>query len=240
MPAGATVAEVAAGGSHSLALTSSGLVFAWGSDVFGQLSSALVATLPVDSDVPVQPLGLPPVTPFVHIAAGQDASYALTDNGVPWVWGGDYYGQLGDGTPGVNAVGPGGHDHPAPGHAGHGPVLGAGRVGGVPGDPGPADHHLPGVPAATYGDPPVNVGPTVDSGLGLTNTAQGSCTGALVRLFLTGAGLVHGDLDPGRLVPVLPGIGHHHVRRRPGGAHRGARPADRHRGHDRCRRSPTT
>ena len=188
MPSRVPVAQVAAGGSHSLALTPSGQVFAWGSDVFGQLSSALVATLPVDSDVPVQPLGLPPATPFVDIAAGQDASYALTANGVPWVWGGDYYGQLGDGTPGVNAAAPGAMTTLPAG------TLATGLYSGPDGSAAflvtRAQQTItyPSVPGATYGDPPVNVGPTVDSGLGLTNAAQGSCTGALVRLFLIGAG----------------------------------------------------
>ncbi|HEY5110200.1 MAG TPA: MBG domain-containing protein, partial [Acidimicrobiales bacterium] len=188
MPAGAPVASVAAGGSHSLALTTSGLVFAWGSDVFGQLSSALVATLPVDSSVPVQPLGLPPTTTFVQISAGQTASYALTSNGVPWMWGGDYFGQLGDGTPGVNAAAPAAMTTLAPG------TLATGLFSGPDGSAAflvtRAQQSItyPSLPPVTYGDQSVNIAPTVDSGLGVTNAAQGSCTGALVRLFLIGAG----------------------------------------------------
>ena len=59
MPNGDVVSSIATGAAHSLALTTGGQVFVWGSNVFGQLDSALVDTLPVDSDVPVQPLGLP-------------------------------------------------------------------------------------------------------------------------------------------------------------------------------------
>jgi MBG domain (YGX type) len=47
---------------------------------------------------------------------------------------------------------------------------------------------FPSPPTPTYGDPPVDVMPTDDSGLGLTNAASGACTGALVRLFLVGVG----------------------------------------------------
>jgi alpha-tubulin suppressor-like RCC1 family protein len=188
MPAGTAVASVAAGGSHSLALTTSGLVFAWGSDVFGQLSSALVATLPIDSSVPVQPLGLPPTTTFVQISAGQTASYALTSNGVPWVWGGDYYGQLGDSTPGVNATAPAAMTTLSPG------TLATGLFSGPDGSAAflvtRAQQAItyPGLSPVTYGNQTMDIAPSVDSGLGLTNSAQGSCTGALVRLFLIGAG----------------------------------------------------
>ena len=188
LPAATQVATVAAGGSHSLALTTTGVILSWGSDVFGQLASALVATLPVDSDVPVQPLGLPPATSFVQISAGQDASYALTSNGVPWVWGGDYYGQLGDGTPTVNAAPPAAMTSLPPG------TLATGLFSGPDGSAAflvtRAQQSItyPTPPGPTYGDQPINIGPSVDSGLGLTNTTQGSCTGALVRLFLIGAG----------------------------------------------------
>ncbi len=188
MPSGAPIASVAAGGSHSLALTTTGTLLAWGSDVFGQLASALVATLPVDSDVPVQPLGLPPATSFVQISAGQTTSYALTSGGVAWAWGGDYYGQAGDGTTGVNAAPPAALTTLPPG------TLATGLFSGPDGSAAflvtRAQQSItyPVPPTATYGDPPLDVAPTVDSGLGLTNSAQGACTGALVRLFLTGAG----------------------------------------------------
>ena len=188
MPAGTPVATVAAGGSHSLALTASGRVFAWGSDVFGQLSSALVSTLPVDSDVPVQPLGLPPVTTFVSISAGQDSSYALTSNGVPWGWGGDYYGQLGDGTPGLNAVGPSAMTTLSPGTLATGLFAGPDASAAFLVTRATQSITYPSVGAVTYGDPPLDVAPTVDSGLGVTNSASGSCTGALVRLFIVAAG----------------------------------------------------
>jgi alpha-tubulin suppressor-like RCC1 family protein len=188
MPPGTAIGSVAAGGSHSLALTTTGLVFAWGSDVFGQLSSALVATVLVDSSVPVQPLGLPPTTTFVQISAGQSTSYALTSNGVPWVWGGDFYGQLGDSSSGVNAAAPAAMTTLPPG------TLATGLFSGPDGSAAflvtRAQQVVtyPALSPITYGNRTVDIAPSVDSGLGLANTVQGACTGAPVRLFLIGAG----------------------------------------------------
>jgi alpha-tubulin suppressor-like RCC1 family protein len=188
MPAGTAVASVAAGGSHSLALSTSGLVFAWGSDVFGQLSSALVGTLPVDSDVPVQPLGLPPATTFVQISAGQTTSYALTSNGVPWIWGGDFFGQLGDGGSGVNAAVPEAMTTLPPGTAATGLFSGPDSSTSFLVTRAQQSITFPSVTGATYGGPPVDVAPVLDSGLNPSNSAEGACTGALVRLVLIGAG----------------------------------------------------
>jgi len=188
LPVGTAVAAIAAGGSHSLALTTGGQVLAWGSDVFGQLASALVGTLPVDSDVPVHPAGLPPATAFVSIAAGQYSSYALTSAGVPWTWGGDFYGQLGDGTPTVDAVPPAAVATLPAGTLATGLFAGADATSAFLVTRAVQTITFPVLPTPAYGDPPVDVAPTVDSGLPLANTASGSCTGALVRLFLVGAG----------------------------------------------------
>ncbi len=144
VPSGVSIASVAAGGSHSLALTTTGTILAWGSDVFGQLASALVATLPVDSDVPVQPLGLPPATSFVQISAGQTTSYALTSGGVAVGVGWRLLRPGRRRLPRRQRRPPGRPDHAAPGNPGHRAVLGARRVGRLPGDPGPAVDHLPG------------------------------------------------------------------------------------------------
>ncbi len=188
LPPGPPVSGIAAGGAHSLALTTGGQVLAWGSDVFGQLASPLVASLPADSDVPVQPSGLPPATTFVSIAAGLHSSYALTSVGVPWTWGGDYYGQLGDGTPTVNAVPPASLATLPLGTLATGVYAGPDATSAFLVTRADQTITYPALPSPTYGDQPVDVAPTVDSGLALDNTATGSCTGALVRLFLVGAG----------------------------------------------------
>jgi len=188
MPAGAVPASIAAGGAHSLVLTTAGQIYAWGSDVFGQLASPLVGSNPTDSDVPVPPTGLPPDTPFESVSAGQYSSYALTAAGIAWTWGGDYYGQLGDGTPTVNAVVPSSLATLPPGTLATGIYAGADATSAFLITRADQSITFPTLPTPTYGDQPVDVGPTVDSGLSLTNTATGACTGALVRLFLVGAG----------------------------------------------------
>jgi alpha-tubulin suppressor-like RCC1 family protein len=188
MPAGAVVSSIATGAAHSLALTSGGQVFVWGSNVFGQLDSALVDTLPVDSDVPVQPLGLPPLTTFVSIAGALNSSYAITSAGVPWVWGGDAYGQLGDGSPGLNAVPPESMSTLPPGTLATGMFAGPDASAAFLVTRADQSVTFPALPSPTYGDPPVDIAPSTSSGLSLDNTASGACTGPLVRLYLADAG----------------------------------------------------
>jgi hypothetical protein len=189
MPDGATFSSIAAGSSHSLALTTTGQVYAWGSNVFGQLDSALVGSLPVDSTVPAQPLGLPPLTAFVAVAAGLNSSYALTSAGVAWVWGGNAYGQLGVGAPGLDAALPQVLTSLPPG------TLATGLFSG----PDASDAFLvtrsvqsiayPSLPAMTYGDPPFDAAPTTDSGLDITNAVSGACTGYADHVQIVAAGV---------------------------------------------------
>jgi alpha-tubulin suppressor-like RCC1 family protein len=188
MPAGTPVSQVAAGGAHTLALTTGGLVFDWGSDVFGQLATPLVLAQPVDSDVPVQPSGLPRSTPYVAIAAGQDSSYALTSDGVPWAWGGDYYGQLADGSPGLNGIVPAPLTTLPPGTLATGLFAGPDASAAFLVTRSEQTVTFPPITAPTYGDPPVNALATASSGLGVTGAETGSCTGALAHLLLVGTG----------------------------------------------------
>jgi alpha-tubulin suppressor-like RCC1 family protein len=185
LPTGTTITSIATGSSHSLGLTSTGAVLVWGSNAFGQLDSALVGNLPVDSPVPLQPLGLPPLTTFVAVAGGLNSSYALTSAGVPWVWGGNAYGQLGAGSPGLDGVLPLAMATLPPGTLASGPDASAAFL------ITRADQSLsfPALPAPTYGDPPVDVAPTSDSGLSVSITASGSCAGSVVHLYLVAAGL---------------------------------------------------
>ena len=188
LPAGTAVTQVAAGGAHTLALTSGGLVLGWGSDVFGQLATPLVLTQPVDSDVPVQPSGLPPTVPFVSVAAGEDSSYALTASGVTWVWGGDYYGQLADGTPGLNGVVPEALASTPSGTLATGLFAGPDSSAAFLVTRAQQTLTFPAIPTPTYGGPPVDALATASSGLGVTGTESGPCTGALLHLQLTGVG----------------------------------------------------
>ena len=80
----------AAGYDHSLAVTATGLVHAWGRNANGQLGDGTTSTRNTSAVVsgPVSVLA---------VAAG-DHSLAMTSAGRLWSWGRNTYGQLGDGT----------------------------------------------------------------------------------------------------------------------------------------------
>jgi hypothetical protein len=86
------VTAVAVGKSHVCALKSSGSVFCWGDNAFGQVGNGAY--------------GAPEATPSlvsglanaVSVAAGDSFSCALLFNGQIKCWGNNIYGQLGDGT----------------------------------------------------------------------------------------------------------------------------------------------
>jgi alpha-tubulin suppressor-like RCC1 family protein len=76
------VTQVSAGALHSLALRSDGTVWAWGSNLFGQLGNGTTnAASPSD---PVQVQGL---TGVIQVSAGGFQSLALRSDGTVWEWG---------------------------------------------------------------------------------------------------------------------------------------------------------
>lgn len=90
---GQTVTRVSGGGMHSLALTLSGEVYAWGDNSYGQLGDGTTKarTTPVA-------VRLPNAVVFVQVAALANASLALAADGRVFAWGDNAFGQLGDGT----------------------------------------------------------------------------------------------------------------------------------------------
>ncbi|MEW2624211.1 Ig-like domain repeat protein [Streptomyces sp. NPDC048106] len=93
LPPGVQVTAIAAGGYHSLALTSDGHVLAWGRNVLGQVGDGTTTnrSTPVETD-------LPPGVHATAVAGGFSHSLALTSDGRVLAWGGNEFGQLGDGT----------------------------------------------------------------------------------------------------------------------------------------------
>ncbi len=92
LPRGAKVTAVSTGRDHTLAVTSTGAVLAWGYNLNGELGDGKIK----NRDVPVK-VKLPRHTKAVAVAAGCDHSLALTSAGRVLAWGLNLDGELGDG-----------------------------------------------------------------------------------------------------------------------------------------------
>ena len=93
---GKTVTAIAAGAYHTVAVTSDGKVFAWGDNEAGQLGNGTTTNRarPVRVHMSGALLG----KSVSAIASGYWHTVALTSDGKVFAWGGNYVGQLGDGT----------------------------------------------------------------------------------------------------------------------------------------------
>ncbi len=90
--------QLAAGDEHSLALTSSGQLYAFGYNYYGQLGSA--TNNGTNNPTPTPTLvTLPGASgPLTQIAAGYGHSLALTSSGQLYAFGENFYGELGSAT----------------------------------------------------------------------------------------------------------------------------------------------
>lgn len=84
--------KVAAGGNSSYAVDSSGNVWSWGDNSYGQLGRTTVSSY--DAATPTQISGPHDI---IDIAAGARHVLALEDDGTIWSWGSNQFGQMGDG-----------------------------------------------------------------------------------------------------------------------------------------------
>ncbi len=93
--AGKTVATIAAGSYHSLALCSDGTLTAWGQNGIGQLGDG--TGIQRNIAVPVTTAGTPLAgKTIVALASGSTHSLALCTDGTLAAWGNNFNGQLGD------------------------------------------------------------------------------------------------------------------------------------------------
>ena len=95
-----TASQVSAGRHHTCALLEDKTNWCWGSNISGQLGDGTVT----QSNIPVLVLGVvPPANPLPQIrhqkiSAAQHHSCAVLEDGTIKCWGGNYNGQLGNGT----------------------------------------------------------------------------------------------------------------------------------------------
>jgi alpha-tubulin suppressor-like RCC1 family protein len=87
------VVNVSAGWFHAVALTSNGKVWTWGDNLAGEIGNGITSTTGVS--VPIQVPGLNSV---LAVSAGDGFTAILKTDGTVWTWGGNGFGQLGDGT----------------------------------------------------------------------------------------------------------------------------------------------
>jgi len=89
------ITSIAAGWQHTCALTTTGAVYCWGDNYFGQLGNNSTT----NSNVPVQVEGVGGsglLSGIASIAAGPEHTCAVTTTGAVYCWGYNGYGQLGN------------------------------------------------------------------------------------------------------------------------------------------------
>jgi alpha-tubulin suppressor-like RCC1 family protein len=98
IPTGVTIIQISAGFSHSLALGSDGHVYAWGSNINGQLGNGTTTSAPVNTPVAVSAGAIPVGVSLTQISAGGHHSLALGSDAHVYAWGRNGDGELGNGS----------------------------------------------------------------------------------------------------------------------------------------------
>ena len=98
LEAGEQIIDLVFGGSHALALTTHHRVFSWGAGEYGQLGNmSMVRSLLLPNEI-TSYFPLLEQEVVVKVFAGGGQSGAITSLNRVFVWGYNFYGQLGDGT----------------------------------------------------------------------------------------------------------------------------------------------
>jgi alpha-tubulin suppressor-like RCC1 family protein len=87
------IVSATAGDQHSMALTTSGRVYTWGYNVYGQLGDDTTTQKEVPTEITSNITGT-----VTQLVAGHNHSMALTSTGRVYTWGRNNTGQLGDNT----------------------------------------------------------------------------------------------------------------------------------------------
>ena len=91
---GGPIESFSAGNDHVCALLTNGTAQCWGANSSAQLGDGTI----VSRTVPTAVAGFPASLLLQSVTAGQDHTCAVTQAGDAYCWGGNFYGQLGDGT----------------------------------------------------------------------------------------------------------------------------------------------
>ena len=89
------IASIAAGGFHTCAVSTTGAVYCWGYNGYGEIGNNSTA----NSNVPVQVEGVGGsgvLSGIASIAAGADHTCAVSTTGAVYCWGGNAFGELGN------------------------------------------------------------------------------------------------------------------------------------------------
>jgi alpha-tubulin suppressor-like RCC1 family protein len=92
VPIGTATWQQAASKGHSMGIRPDGSLWAWGANSQGQLG------LGTSNYGLLSPLRVGTATNWQSVALGDGYTLAIRTDGTLWTWGGNYFGQLGDGT----------------------------------------------------------------------------------------------------------------------------------------------
>ena len=98
--------QINAGDDHTIALDTTGHVWTWGNDTYGQLGRGTAGSATGTPAIRPMPEGTPPGLVYTQIQAGGNHSLAIANNGTLYAWGDDTYGQLGDNKTGTATATP--------------------------------------------------------------------------------------------------------------------------------------